>query len=46
MQKEEFLLQHNITDSDLEDFDEDMNHYYIAEKPKVYKRAGDSWTER
>lgn len=26
----------------LEDFDEDINHYYIAEKPKVYKRAGDT----
>jgi len=26
----------------LADFDEDMNHYYIAEKPKVYKRAGDT----
>jgi len=26
----------------LEDFDEDVNHYYIAEKPKVYKRAGDT----
>ena len=26
----------------LEDFDEDQNHYYIAEKPKVYKRAGDT----
>lgn len=26
----------------LEDFDEDENHYYIAERPKVYKRAGDS----
>lgn len=26
----------------LADFDEDINHYYIAEKPKVYKRAGDS----
>ena len=24
------------------DFDEDINHYYIAEKPKVYKRAGDT----
>lgn len=24
------------------DFDEDVNHYYIAERPKVYKRAGDS----
>lgn len=26
----------------LADFDEDVNHYYIAEKPKVYKRAGDT----
>ena len=26
----------------LEDFDEDADHYYIAERPKVYKRAGDS----
>ena len=26
----------------LADFDEDENHYYIAEKPKVYKRAGDT----
>ncbi len=26
----------------LADFDEDINHYYIAEKPKVYKRAGDT----
>ena len=26
----------------LADFDEDVNHYYIAERPKVYKRAGDS----
>lgn len=25
----------------LEDFDEDENHYYIAERPKVYKRSGD-----
>ena len=25
-----------------EDFDEDVDHYYIAEKPKVYKRSGDS----
>lgn len=24
------------------DFDEDINHYYIAERPKVYKRSGDS----
>ena len=26
----------------LADFDEDADHYYIAERPKVYKRAGDS----
>ena len=26
----------------LKDFDEDLNHYYIAERPKAYKRAGDS----
>lgn len=26
----------------LADFDENMEHYYIAEKPKVYKRAGDT----
>lgn len=26
----------------LEDFDEDENHCYIAERPKVYKRSGDS----
>lgn len=26
----------------LQDFDEDPNHYYIAEKPKAYKRTGDS----
>ena len=26
----------------LEDFDEDPDHYYIAERPKAYKRAGDS----
>ncbi len=25
-----------------EDFDEDVNHYYIAERPKVYKRPGDT----
>ena len=24
------------------DFDDDIKHYYIAEKPKVYKRPGDS----
>ncbi len=26
----------------LVDFDEDENHFYIAERPKVYKRSGDS----
>lgn len=26
----------------LADFDENIDHYYIAEKPKVYKRSGDS----
>lgn len=26
----------------LKDFDEDPNHYYIAERPKVYKRTGDT----
>lgn len=26
----------------LRDFDEDVDHYYLAEKPKVYKRTGDS----
>ena len=26
----------------LEDFDEDRSHYYIAERPKVYKRTGDT----
>ena len=26
----------------LQDFDEDPEHYYIAERPKAYKRAGDS----
>lgn len=26
----------------LADFDENSDHYYIAERPKVYKRAGDS----
>lgn len=26
----------------LEDFDDDSTHFYIAERPKVYKRAGDS----
>ncbi len=29
-------------DNRLTDFDEDINHYYVAEMPKVYKRAGDS----
>lgn len=26
----------------LQDFDENAEHYYIAEKPKVYKRGGDT----
>ena len=26
----------------LKDFDEDADHYYIAEKPKAYKRGGDT----
>ena len=26
----------------LNDFDEDPDHYYIAERPKAYKRTGDS----
>ena len=26
----------------LNDFDEDVSHYYIAERPRAYKRAGDS----
>ena len=26
----------------LRDFDEDTTHYYLAERPKVYKRGGDS----
>ncbi len=30
-----------ITDR-LEDYDPEESHYYVAERPKVYKRAGDS----
>ena len=26
----------------LKDFDDDINHYYLAEKPKAYKRTGDT----
>jgi len=26
----------------LRDFDEDIDHYYLAERPKAYKRTGDS----
>lgn len=26
----------------ISDFDDNINHYYIAERPKVYKRPGDS----
>ncbi len=29
-------------DDRLEDFDEDPDHFYIAEKPKVYRRTGDT----
>jgi ppGpp synthetase/RelA/SpoT-type nucleotidyltranferase len=29
-------------DNRLADFDEDPNHYYIAERPKAYKRTGDT----
>lgn len=29
-------------DDRLADFDDDPNHYYIAERPKAYKRAGDT----
>lgn len=32
---------HYIEDR-LNDYDEDINHYYIAERPKVYKRSGDT----
>lgn len=32
----------NYIEDRLADYDEDINHYYIAEKPKVYKRAGDT----
>lgn len=32
----------NYIEKRLADFDDDPNHYYIAEKPKVYKRPGDS----
>jgi len=36
--KEDYI---NIQDR-LEDFDEDPEHYYLAERPKAYKRSGDS----
>ena len=32
---------HYIRDS-IRDFDDDENHFYIAEKPKVYRRTGDT----
>lgn len=32
----------NYVKDRLADFDTDINHYYIAERPKVYKRPGDS----
>lgn len=33
--------EHYVTNRII-DFDEDINHYYIAERPKVYKRPGDT----
>ena len=32
----------NYIEDRLEDFDDNVDHYYIAEKPKAYKRAGDT----
>ena len=32
----------NYVEDRLRDFDEDPNHYYLAERPRVYKRGGDS----
>lgn len=32
----------NYVEDRITDFDPDRNHYYIAERPKVYKRPGDS----
>ncbi len=32
----------NYVEDRLRDFDEDSSHFYIAERPKVYKRSGDS----
>lgn len=32
----------NYVSDRVADFDDDINHYYIAERPKVYKRPGDS----
>lgn len=32
----------NYIENRLEDFDDDERHFYIAEKPKAYKRAGDT----
>lgn len=32
----------NYVEDRIADFDPDRNHYYIAERPKVYKRPGDS----
>ncbi|MBR5537611.1 MAG: GTP pyrophosphokinase [Clostridia bacterium] len=32
----------NYIEDRLRDFDEDPSHYYLAERPRVYKRGGDS----
>lgn len=32
----------NYVENRIRDFDEDVQHCYIAERPKVYKRAGDT----
>lgn len=35
-------LPENYVQDRIEDFDEDESHYYIAERPKVYRRNGDT----
>lgn len=32
----------NYVEDRIRDFDEDPSHYYLAERPKVYKRSGDT----
>jgi ppGpp synthetase/RelA/SpoT-type nucleotidyltranferase len=36
------LNPENFLEDRLKDFDEDENHFYIAERPKVYRRNGDT----